>query len=509
MKIDYTPKNKKENVKTVKIPEKVEEGNLTYEALKPDQIKSAINYICSIHTMTQRTIDHKAILTIYGKLAKTIESLQSSQDQELIKILNKKVLSDLFESAGFKAGLQLIKGNPQNSNNGEVKKVINILQFGTKNSIEEKQEFEAKKNEESNQNLRQDRASLLTKLAEKRKLEKKNPIQENIKPLDFEEIVAPERYVSPGKIHKGEKLITTSRQTELLMPNYVPMYLKFQVLGCASDMYGINAPDTKESKTSSAIETGIAEFANEYLSAKSNYNIDGVVQYPAASSADTDTKIDIGSIHAKEQLIDSQKQNLQIYYKLVEKFYFFTQESILTQYDSQLPNKISDIMNFIPQLELGKRADEFKVTLQEYLGLLKTLRDQIKKDTTKALSDPNIPLALFDEEAVSAYFKAKVNLTSYRVLIDKILGVVNKFENILLNEISLESNGLQIKTSAMKVEKYIEENGESLPIAIGATPESIALVKQKVSDPNVSEDDYMKAQRYIDALEAMCDNLLS
>jgi acetate kinase len=189
--------------------------------------------------------------------------------------------------------------------------------------------------------------------------------------------------------------------------------------------------------------------------------------------------------------------------------YTLSEDKLLVSYSEDTPSKFGDIKEYIESLPINNNQEILSL-LSEYQTQIRTLIQTIRKISKDYLTITASP----SNEDIQDYF-SQLQGSDARIVtktINEISKTLRNLEYELLDTRGMKPdlNGLQVKTSQIGAQLHMDKNGgESTPVTIGNTPQAIRVIQATALDETADPSKKENCNRYLEALDFMCDELLT
>jgi hypothetical protein len=339
------------------------------------------------------------------------------------------------------------------------------------------------------------------------------PRQPNLAEKDVNSTTGPDQYLADGMVYSGRPSILNEKASRLIIPTHFKPWLIQQISSCIVNEFGINIEKDALDVSASEYEEGIAQFAHNRLVTGSKNKgktfTTAIVQMPNWSTADTEAKADLVAINYNSALTEDDIKMQEVFYRLAEKMYTLSEDKLLVSYSEDTPSKFGDIKDYIESLPINNKP-KIITLLSEYQTQIRTLIQTIRKISKDYLTITKSP----SNEDIKDYFSQLQGSDARIVMktINEISKTLRNLEYELLDARGMKPdlNGLQVKTSQIGSQLHMDKNGgESTPVAIGNTPQAIRVIQATALEETADSSKKENCNRYLEALDFMCDELLT
>jgi hypothetical protein len=339
------------------------------------------------------------------------------------------------------------------------------------------------------------------------------PRQPNLAEKDVNSTTGPDQYLADGMVYSGRPSILNEKASRLIIPTHFKPWLIQQISSCIVNEFGINIEKDALDVSASEYEEGIAQFAHNRLVTGSKNKgktfTTAIVQMPNWSTADTEAKADLVAINYNSALTEDDIKMQEVFYRLAEKMYTLSEDKLLVSYSEDTPSKFGDIKDYIESLPINNKP-KIITLLSEYQTQIRTLIQTIRKISKDYLTITKSP----SNEDIKDYFSQLQGSDARIVMktINEISKTLRNLEYELLDARGMKPdlNGLQVKTSQIGSQLHMDKNGgESTPVAIGNTPQAIRVIQATALEETADSSKKENCNRYLGALDFMCDELLT
>jgi hypothetical protein len=339
------------------------------------------------------------------------------------------------------------------------------------------------------------------------------PRQPNLAEKDVNSTTGPDQYLADGMVYSGRPSILNEKASRLIIPTHFKPWLIQQISSCIVNEFGINIEKDALDVSASEYEEGIAQFAHNRLVTGSKNKgktfTTAIVQMPNWSTADTEAKADLVAINYNSALTEDDIKMQEVFYRLAEKMYTLSEDKLLVSYSEDTPSKFGDIKDYIESLPINNKPIILPL-LSEYQTQIRTLIQTIRKISKDYLTITTSP----NNEDIQDYFSQLQGSDARIVMktINEISKTLRNLEYELLDARGMKPdlNGLQVKTSQIGSQLHMDKNGgESTPVAIGNTPQAIRVIQATALEETADSSKKENCNRYLGALDFMCDELLT